>query len=97
MGLTRGQAKLSSFMAKRRNRLLGGRRTGLRHSARALRLPRWAAGHWGLVGLWGGHEYGDRAKAAADGIFGLSFSSLVNAATASRRFESPRRRGRCPA
>jgi hypothetical protein len=49
----------------------------------------WAKGDWWA---FGGHEYGERAKAAADGIFGLAFQTMVNLGVVSRRFETNRRR-----
>lgn len=43
----------------------------------------WASGH---------HRYGERAKAAAVGIFGREFGSIANAASVCRSFETSRRR-----
>jgi hypothetical protein len=53
----------------------------------------WAKGDWWA---FGGHSYGDRAKAAADGIFGIGFGALANYGTTSRSFETSRRRELVP-
>jgi hypothetical protein len=53
----------------------------------------WAKGDWWA---FGGHEYGERAKAAADGIFGIGFGALANYGTTSRSFETSRRRELVP-
>jgi hypothetical protein len=53
----------------------------------------WAIGDWWVHGS---HSYGDRAKAAADGIFGLSFGALRNYGTTARSFEMSRRRDIVP-
>lgn len=51
------------------------------------RLP-WLIGDWWRYG----HQYGERAKAAAGGIFGLAFQTLVNAGVVAGRFGTNRRR-----
>lgn len=48
----------------------------------------WWVGDW-----WrSGHRYGERAKAAAEGIFGCEFAALMNIASVCRKFETSRRR-----
>jgi hypothetical protein len=49
----------------------------------------WHIGDWWA---FGGHAYGDRAKAAAEGIFGRAFQSLANTASVCRAIETSRRR-----
>lgn len=49
----------------------------------------WWIGDWWAFGE---HEYGARAKAAAEGVFGLAFQTLVNAGSVSRKFGGNRRR-----
>lgn len=49
----------------------------------------WHIGDWWA---FGDHRYGDRAKAAAEGIFGREFQTLANLATVSRAVETSRRR-----
>jgi hypothetical protein len=49
----------------------------------------WHIGDWWA---FGDHRYGDRAKLAAEGIFGREFQSLIDMATVARRFETTRRR-----
>jgi hypothetical protein len=49
----------------------------------------WAIGDWWAYGR---HGYGDRAKAAASGIFGRAFKTMANLGTTARRFETSRRR-----
>jgi hypothetical protein len=49
----------------------------------------WHIGDWWA---FGDHRYGDRAKAAAEGLFGREFGSLMNLATVARTFETSRRR-----
>ena len=44
------------------------------------------------LGAFGTHRYGDRAKAAAKGIFGRSFGGLMNCGSVARAFETSRRR-----
>ena len=49
----------------------------------------------GVFGDWwtfGGHRYGDRARAAAQGIFGRSFQGLADCGFVARAFETSRRR-----
>jgi hypothetical protein len=48
----------------------------------------WHIGDWWA---FGDHRYGGRARAAAEGIFGLEFGTLANLASVARRFESSRR------
>lgn len=50
--------------------------------------------HWQLGDWWrsGEHAYGERAKAAAQGIFGRDFRNLANIASIAGAFESSRRR-----
>jgi hypothetical protein len=49
----------------------------------------WAKGDW-----WahGSHSYGDRAKIAAGGVFGIGFGALMNYGSVARAFETSRRR-----
>jgi N6-adenosine-specific RNA methylase IME4 len=49
----------------------------------------WWTGSWWAFGE---ARYGERAKAAASGIFGRSFGGLMNLASVSRAFETSRRR-----
>jgi hypothetical protein len=49
----------------------------------------WHIGDWWA---FGDHRYGDRAKVAAEGIFGREFGTLANLASVSRTFEPSRRR-----
>ncbi len=53
-----------------------------------------AAINWHIGDWWafGDHRYGARAKAAAEGLFGLAFQTLRNAGTIARSFEVSRRR-----
>lgn len=53
------------------------------------RVVNWWIGDWWAAGS---HRYGERAKAAAEGIFGKEFKTLANAASVCRAFESSRRR-----
>lgn len=53
------------------------------------RVVNWWIGDWWASGYRG---YGDRARAAAEGIFGREFQTLVNAGNVSRSFETNRRR-----
>lgn len=50
--------------------------------------------HWHLGDWWssGKQAYGERAKTAAQGIFGLEFQTLANMASVARSFETSRRR-----
>lgn len=41
---------------------------------------------------FGSHRYGDRAQAAAQGMFGRAFQSLMNTASVARKFDTSRRR-----
>lgn len=49
----------------------------------------WQIGDWWA---FGDHRYGERAKAAAEGVFGREFQTLANLASVARRFETSRRR-----
>lgn len=49
----------------------------------------WWIGDWWAFGQ---HRYGERAKVAAEGIFGKEFQTLANAGSICRSFESSRRR-----
>lgn len=49
----------------------------------------WWIGDWWAAGS---HRYGERAKTAAEGIFGKEFQTLANAASVCRAFETSRRR-----
>jgi phage N-6-adenine-methyltransferase len=49
----------------------------------------WAIGDWWAFGR---HSYGDRSRAAASGIFGLSFQGLMDIGSVARNFETSRRR-----
>lgn len=60
-----------------------------RSLAEGQRVINWWIGDWWAAGS---HRYGERAKAAAEGIFGREFGSLANAASVCRSFESSRRR-----
>lgn len=53
------------------------------------RVVNWWIGDWWAAGS---HRYGERAKAAAQGIFGREFQSLMDMASVSRSFEPSRRR-----
>jgi hypothetical protein len=53
------------------------------------RRIQWWIGDWWAAGS---HRYGERAAAAAEGIFGREFQTLRNAASVARSFETSRRR-----
>lgn len=53
------------------------------------RVLNWWIGDWWAAGH---HRYGERAKVAAEGLFGKEFGSLMNAASVCRAFETSRRR-----
>lgn len=53
------------------------------------RVINWWIGDWWAFGE---HRYGERAKMAAEGIFGLSFQALKDIGTVARSFETSRRR-----
>lgn len=53
------------------------------------RVVNWWIGDWWAAGQ---HRYGERAKAAAEGIFGREFGGLMNLASVCRSFETSRRR-----
>ena len=53
----------------------------------------WWIGDWWAFGQ---HAYGDRARAAAKGIFGRSFGTLRNLGSVARRFDTSRRRDVLP-
>ncbi len=57
--------------------------------ASANKMLNWWIGDWWAAGS---HRYGERAKAAATGIFGREFESLKNVASVCRSFETSRRR-----
>ncbi len=57
--------------------------------ASANKVLNWWIGDWWAAGS---HRYGERAKAAAEGIFGREFQSLRNVASVCRSFETSRRR-----
>lgn len=50
--------------------------------------------HWWIGDWWaaGSHRYGERAKVAAQGIFGREFQTLANLASVCRAFTTSRRR-----
>lgn len=60
-----------------------------RNLASANKVLQWWIGDWWAAGS---HRYGERAKAAAEGIFGREFGTLMNLASVSRAFETSRRR-----
>jgi hypothetical protein len=49
----------------------------------------WHIGDWWA---FGDHRYGQRAKAAAEGLFGREFQTIANAASVARAFQTSRRR-----
>ncbi len=55
----------------------------------ASRVVNWWIGDWWA---FGGSRYGERAKAAAEGLFGRDFQALADCAMVSRKFETSRRR-----
>lgn len=57
------------------------------------RVLNWHIGDWWAAGS---HRYGERAKVAAEGIFGKDFGTLMNAASVCRAFETSRRREALP-
>lgn len=57
------------------------------------RTVSWWIGDWWAFGE---HRYGERAKAAAQGIWGLSFGTLMNLGSIARSFETSRRREALP-
>lgn len=60
-----------------------------RSLAEGQRVVNWWIGDWWAAGS---HRYGERAKAAAEGIFGREFQSLMDMASVCRSFEPSRRR-----
>lgn len=60
-----------------------------RNLANANKTLNWWIGDWWAAGS---HRYGERAKVAAEGIFGREFQTLANLASVCRSFESSRRR-----
>jgi len=54
-----------------------------------VKVINWWIGDWWASGQ---HRYGERAKAAAQGIFGREFGSLANSASVARSFGTSRRR-----
>lgn len=57
------------------------------------RVTQWWIGDWWAFGE---HRYGERAKAAASGIWGLAFGTLRNLGSVARSFETSRRRDVLP-
>jgi hypothetical protein len=55
----------------------------------ASKVLNWWIGDWWAAGS---HRYGERAKVAAQGIFGREFGTLANLASVCRAFETSRRR-----
>lgn len=53
------------------------------------RVVNWWIGDWWAAGS---HRHGERAKVAAEGIFGREFQSLMDMASVCRSFETSRRR-----
>lgn len=53
------------------------------------KVVNWWIGDWWAAGQ---HRYGARAKAAAEGIFGKDFGTLMSTASVCRAFETSRRR-----
>lgn len=53
------------------------------------RVINWWLGDWWAAGS---HRYGERAKAAAEGIFGREFQTLMDMASVCRAFATSRRR-----
>ena len=53
------------------------------------RVVNWWIGDWWAAGS---HRYGERAKLAAQNIFGVEFQALADMASVCRSFESSRRR-----
>lgn len=53
------------------------------------RVINWWIGDWWAFGQ---HRYGERAKMAAEGIFGRNFGTLMNLGSVARAFETSRRR-----
>lgn len=60
-----------------------------RNLANANKVLNWYIGDWWAAGS---HRYGERAKVAAEGIFGREFGTLASIASVCRSFESSRRR-----
>lgn len=60
-----------------------------RQLAAGSKVVNWWIGDWWAAGS---HRYGERARAAADGIFGKEFQTIANAASVCRSFEGSRRR-----
>lgn len=56
---------------------------------RTERVLNWWIGDWWAAGE---HRYGERAKAAAEGIFGVGYQALKDMAMVARAFEPSRRR-----
>lgn len=53
------------------------------------KVVNWWIGDWWVFGE---HRYGDRAKAAAEGLFGREFQTLMNLGSVAKAFETSRRR-----
>jgi hypothetical protein len=60
-----------------------------RSLASANKTLNWWIGDWWAAGS---HRYGERAKVAAEGVFGKEFGTLRNLASVCRAFETSRRR-----
>jgi hypothetical protein len=60
-----------------------------RNLASAHKVLNWWIGDWWAAGS---HRYGERARLAAEGIFGREFGGLMNLASVSRAFPTSRRR-----
>jgi hypothetical protein len=60
-----------------------------RNLASANKTLNWWIGDWWAAGS---HRYGERARVAAEGIFGREFQTLRNFASVCRSFETSRRR-----
>lgn len=60
-----------------------------RNLASANKVLQWWIGDWWAAGS---HRYGERARVAASGIFGVEFQSLMDLASVCRAFPTSRRR-----
>jgi hypothetical protein len=60
-----------------------------RELADGQKVINWWVGDWWAAGT---HRYGERAKVAAEGIFGREFQTIANVASVCRSFETSRRR-----
>jgi hypothetical protein len=84
---TAGQASLSLDLPK--NQTFAEWLDVGKNLAGANKMLNWWIGDWWAAGS---HRYGERAKAAAEGLFGREFQTLMNAASVCRAFETSRRR-----